>query len=254
MHGKYIIITVLAITCGAGAASWRAASQIGLRIQAATHLAAMAQRTAEEKAKAAELAQGVSEAAERFAREELARERNARDAAEQALGKAVSRTAQAALMLSGQASMTKNLEGNLAYAQKDPLMTNEELIHRLAAPNTAKKMMVSKLNDLDTALHTIDEMMVRQVATAQQQQTELDNAKNQVRDLSLQLQLIRTKTEAHAQRPAGKRADGIKAREAAPNRPEAEKRAALNGAQRQAEGTLLPARKPQASLQQSAAP
>jgi hypothetical protein len=252
MHGKYIIITVLAITCGAGAAGWRAASQIGLRIQAATHLAAMAQLTAEEKAKAAELAQGVAEAAERFAREELARERNAREAAEQALDKAVSRTAQAALMLSGQASITTNLEGDFAKAQKDPQMTNEELIRRLAVPTTAKKIMVSKLNDLDTALHTIDEMMVRQAAAGRQQQSELDGAKNQVRDLSLQLHLIRAKAEAQA--PAGKRAAAIKAREAAPNRPQAENGAAANAAQKRTEGMLLPARKPQASWQESSAP
>jgi hypothetical protein len=49
----------------------------------------MAQRNAEEKAKAAELALGTSEAAERLARQELALERNKREAVEQALNKAL---------------------------------------------------------------------------------------------------------------------------------------------------------------------
>src|SRR5262249_21228822 len=111
MRGRYIIITVLSIICGAGAASWHAASQIGLRIKAATHLAAMARLDAEEKAKAAESALGISEAAERFAREELALERKTREAAEQALDKAVSRTAQAARVLAEQGNMTKRLPG-----------------------------------------------------------------------------------------------------------------------------------------------
>jgi hypothetical protein len=85
MRSKYIIITtVLAFACGAGAASWRAANQIRSRIQAAT-LAAMAQSNAEEKAKAAELALGMSEAAQRIAWDELALERKRREAAEQAL-------------------------------------------------------------------------------------------------------------------------------------------------------------------------
>jgi hypothetical protein len=85
MRSKHIIITtVLAFACGAGAASWCAANQIRSRIQAAT-LAAMAQSNAEEKAKAAELALGMSEAAQRIAWDELALERKRREAAEQAL-------------------------------------------------------------------------------------------------------------------------------------------------------------------------
>ena len=95
MRGKYIIITtVLAFACGAGATSWRAANQISSRIQAATHSATMAQSNAEEKVKAAELAQATSEAAVRIAWDELALERKRREAAEQALDKA-NRTAQA---------------------------------------------------------------------------------------------------------------------------------------------------------------
>src|SRR5215472_10570679 len=107
MRGKYIIIAVSAIICGTGAASWRAASEIGSRIQAANHLAAMAQLNAEEKARAAELALGVSEAAERFTREELALERKTRETAEQALNKVVNRTAQAARALTGQGNTAK---------------------------------------------------------------------------------------------------------------------------------------------------
>src|SRR5215468_9027329 len=101
MRAEYTLITLSAIIFGAGAASWHAASQIGLRIKAATHLAAMAQLHAEEKAEAAELAQGTSEAAERFAREELALEKNTREVAEQALDNTVNRAARAAKVLAG---------------------------------------------------------------------------------------------------------------------------------------------------------
>jgi hypothetical protein len=89
MRGKYFVITTLVFTCGAGVGSWRAVSVISSRSKAATHLAEMAQHNAEEKAKAAELALGTSEAAERLARQELALERNKREAAEQALDKAL---------------------------------------------------------------------------------------------------------------------------------------------------------------------
>jgi len=84
MRGS-IVITALVFTCGAGVGSWQAASVISSRSKAAIHLADMAQRNAEEKTKAAELA----ESAERFARQELALEKNKREAAEQALDKAL---------------------------------------------------------------------------------------------------------------------------------------------------------------------
>src|SRR5215470_12881147 len=93
MRAKYIAIIAPAIICGAGAASWLA-SHISSRNQAAAHLAAIAQSRAEEKAEAAELALGISEAAERFARDELAQETKMPIVAEQALDKAINRTAQ----------------------------------------------------------------------------------------------------------------------------------------------------------------
>jgi hypothetical protein len=250
MRGKYIIITVLAIICGAGAAGWRAASEIGLRIQAATHLAAMAQLNAEEKVKAAELAQGTSEAAERFARKELALERYTREAVEQALDTAVNRTAQAARMLAGKDNMTKNFEGDLADAE----ITKEELFLTLAAQSTTKKAIESKLNDFYTILHLLDERILNEVAARRQVQAELDIAKIQVRDLSSQLQQARIKAEAKAQALAGKRAAVIKARKVASNRTRAEKRAAFHSAQKQTEGLPLLRKRPQISLLQSSAP
>jgi hypothetical protein len=250
MRGKYIIIIVSAIICGAGTASWLAASQIGPRIQAATHLAAMAQLNAEEKAKAAELAQGISEAAERFAREELALERNTREAVEQALDKAVNRTAQAVMILAGQDNMTKNFEGDLADAE----ITKEELVLALAAQGTTKKAMESKLDDLNTILHLLDERIAKQVAARRQAQAELDNAKLRVQDLSSQLQQARIKADAKVQALAGNRAAKIKAREITSNRPQAEKRATLNSAQKQTARLPLPTQKPQVSWLQSLAP
>ncbi len=47
---EYIVIALSALTLGLGAAYWRAGNEIGLRIQAATHLAAMAQAAAEDQA------------------------------------------------------------------------------------------------------------------------------------------------------------------------------------------------------------
>jgi hypothetical protein len=187
MRGKYIIVT-LAITCGAGAVGWRAANQISLRIQAATHLAPMAQLNAEEKAKGAEVAQGTSEAAERFARKELALERHTREAVEQALDIAINRTAQAARILAEQDNMTKNFEGDLADAE----ITKEELFLTLAAQSTTKKAIEPKLNDLYTILHLLDERILNEVAARRQVQAELDIAKIQVRDLSSQLQQVTT--------------------------------------------------------------
>jgi hypothetical protein len=84
MRGSFVI-TALVFTCGAGVGSWQAASVISSRAKAAIHLGDMAQRNTEERTKAAELA----EAAERLARQELALERNKREAIEQALDKAL---------------------------------------------------------------------------------------------------------------------------------------------------------------------
>jgi hypothetical protein len=89
MSDRYFVIAALVFTCGAGVGSWRAASVVSSRSKAATHLAEMAQRNAEEKAKAAELTLETSEAAERLARQELALEKNKREAVEQALNKAL---------------------------------------------------------------------------------------------------------------------------------------------------------------------
>jgi hypothetical protein len=185
MRGKYIMIT-LAITCCTGVASWRAASQISLRIQAATHLPAMAQLNAQEKARAAEIAMGVSEAAERFAREELALERKTREAAERALDKALNRTVQTARTLAEQD--TKSFEGNSPDAE----ITKEELVLTLAMQEPTNKAMKSKLKDLDAVLLSLDEMIAKQVAARRRTQTELENAKDQLRDLSSQLQQTRT--------------------------------------------------------------
>jgi hypothetical protein len=231
MRSMYIITGVVAITCGVGAASWRAANEVGLRIQAATHLAAMAQLAAEEKAKAAESAQGVSEAAERFAGVELVLERNAREAAEQALDKAVSRTAQAARMLAEQKNMTKNLNENFPDAE----ITKQELILALAAQGTTNKAMESKLNDLEAVLLSLDEMVVKQITARRQMQGELDKARVQIQGLSSQLQQARIRGQAKAQASAAKRAAEINRREAASDRPQTVKRAALNGAPKQVE-------------------
>jgi hypothetical protein len=188
MRGKYIIITVLAFTCGAGAASWYAASQTGLRTQAATHLAAMAQSAVEEKAKAAELALEISEASERFARDQLAQETKMRLAAEQALDKAINRTAQAVRVLADQGNVRKSSEGNSA----DIEITKEELVVTLAAQGTTKKALDSKLEDLDMILHTLDEMAAKQSAHRWQAHTELENRRLQVRNLNSQLQQAMT--------------------------------------------------------------
>jgi hypothetical protein len=176
MRGRYIVLTVLAITCGTGAAGWRAASYISSRIKAAPHLASMVQPNAEEKAKVAELALGVSEAAERFARQELALERKRREAAEQALDKAVNRTARVATVLAAQGNMTKSLHGNSADAE----LTKPELVAILAAQGTTKKGMESKLDDLDTILDLLDEMVAQQVAARRRLRAELDNSKVQL--------------------------------------------------------------------------
>jgi hypothetical protein len=199
MRGKYIIITVLAITCGAGAASWYAASQIGLRIQPATHLAAMAQSAAEEKAKAAELALGISEASERFARDELAQETKMRIAAEQALDKAINRTAQAVRVLADRGNVRKSSEGNSA----DTEITKEELVVTLAAQGITKKALEAKLEDLDTILLSLDEVIAMQSADRRQAQTELANRRLQVRNLNSQLQQATT-TKPHTT-PAARR-------------------------------------------------
>jgi hypothetical protein len=250
MRVKYIVITVLAITCSAGAASWRAANQINSRIRAATHLAAMARSNAEEKAKAAEIALGISEAAERFAREEATLERKTREAAEQALDKAVNRTAQATTALAEQRNMTKSFEEYSSDAE----MTKEELVLTLAAQGTANKAVESKLNDLDTILHLLDGIVAKQVAARRQMQTELENRRLQVRDLNSQLQQARTKAEANAQALAGKRAPEILARDVSSNRPKPEKRVAVSLAQRQTEKSPRPTKKPQASWLQSLVP
>jgi hypothetical protein len=169
MRGKYIIIT-LAITCSACVVSWRAASQIGQRIRAATQLAAMAQLNAEEKAKAAESALGVSEAAERIAWDELALEKKRRQAAELALDKAVYRTARAVGVLSEQRNKTRSFQGNLA----DTEVTKEDLVLILAAQGTTKKALEAKIEDLDTILFSLDKMIEKQVST-RKERTELDN-------------------------------------------------------------------------------
>jgi hypothetical protein len=252
MRGKYIIITVLAILCGVGVGSWRAAHEIGPRIQAATHLAAMAQLAAEERAEAAERAQSASEAAERFARAELALASNAREAADQALAKAVNRTAQTAAMLAGQVNTVKNAEGNPAGAERDLQMTNGALARTLAGQSTAGKTIESKLSDLDTTLRIMDEMIAAQTAVRLQAQAEFDSAKIQVSNLSSQLQQARAKAEAKGQALTGKRPAENKARQATSSRPQAERRSAPDGAQRQTGG--VPARKPQPSWQQISAP
>jgi hypothetical protein len=249
MRSKYIVITALVITCGAGVASWRAASQISLRIQAATHLAATALSNAEEKAKATELALGISEAAERFAREELALERKTREAAELALDKAVNRTAQAALMLSEQGNMAKSFQENLADE-----ITKEDLALTLAAQGATKKAIESKLDDLNTTLHVLDERIAQQVAARRRVRAELHNSKLLVLDLSSQLQQVRIKAEAKAQAPAGRRAAKIKAREITSDRRQAEKRAALNRAQKQTVRLPPLSKRPQVSLLQSLVP
>jgi hypothetical protein len=236
MRGKYIIITVSTIICGTGAASWHAASQIGLRIKAATHLAAMAQLNAEERARAAELALGTVEAAGRFAREELALERNTREAAEQALDKAVNRTAQAARVLAGQDNMTRNAEGGLADGQN----RNEELIRTFAEQSTSKEAIESKFRDLDTTLHLLDEMIANQVAARRQTQAELDNSKREVRDLSAQLQEVKIKAQPWAGRVAEN-----KVRFPVPRR-KAENRAASNGVQKRTEKLRASRKKPMA--------
>jgi hypothetical protein len=207
MRSRYIVITALAITC-AGAASWGAANQISSRIRAATHLAAMAQSAAEEKAKAADLALGISEAAERLAREELAQERKTRQSAEQALDKAVSRTAQAVRMLAGQGQSRDAFEGKPASAE----ITKKELVSILAAQGTTRKAMESKLEDLDTILLSLDEMVAKQVAPPPAQ----------VRDLGAQSQEV--KEEAKPQPAAGKRKAEIKGQRAASNGRQTEKR------------------------------
>src|SRR5262249_20991673 len=156
MRGKYIVIaTVLAFTCGAGAASWRAANQISSRIKSATYLAANAQLAAEEKAKSTEAALGMSEAAERIAWNELALERKRRQEAEQALDKAVNRTAQAVRLLAEQGNKTKSFQGKSADAE----ITKEELVLTLAAQGTTKKAMEAKMEDLDTILLSLDKMI-----------------------------------------------------------------------------------------------
>jgi hypothetical protein len=234
MRSKYIIFAVVAITCGVGAASWRAANEVGLRIQAATHLAAMAQLNAEEKAKAAETALAISEAAERFAREELALERKTREAAEQALDKAINRTAEAAVTLAEQKNMTKSLDENLPDAE----ITKQELILTLSAQGTRNKAIESKLNDLDAVLFSLDEMVVKQVTARRQVQADLDKAKVQMQGLSSQLQQARIKEEAKA--VAKKRAAEISRREPASNKAQTEKRAALNGAPKQVDALRSP--------------
>jgi hypothetical protein len=257
MRGKYIILIVSAIVGGTGAASWHAANQIGLRIKAATHLAAMAQLNAEERAKAAELALGTSEVAARFAREELVLERSTREAAEQALEKAVNRTAQAASVLAGEDNMTKSVEGGLAGATIGLQSTNEELIRAFAEQSTTKRAMESKLNDLDTTLHLLDEIIAKQVAARRQTQAELDNSRRQVRDLSAQLQQVKTKVEPKAQRSAGKRTAEIKARGNTSNRRDAESRAASNGAQKPTETSAPRPKKPLAvgyTVEESSSP
>jgi hypothetical protein len=172
MRRKYIVIaTVSAFTCGAGAASWRAANHITSRIKSATHLAANAQLAAEEKAKSAEAALGMSEAAERIAWDELALERKRRQAAEQALDKAVNRTAQAVRLLAEQGNKTKSFQGKSGDAE----ITKEELVLTLAAQGTTKKAMEAKMEDLDIILLSLDKMIAKQVST-RKEQTELDNA------------------------------------------------------------------------------
>ncbi|MGA7323653.1 MAG: hypothetical protein WBX25_04030 [Rhodomicrobium sp.] len=51
MPRKYIVIALSALALGSGVAYWRATNETDLRIQATTHLAALAQLAAEEEAK-----------------------------------------------------------------------------------------------------------------------------------------------------------------------------------------------------------
>jgi len=171
MRREYVVITtVLAFTCGAGVTSWRAANHCS-RIKSATDLAAKAQLAAEEKAKSDAAALGMSEAAERIAWDEVALERKRRQAAEQALDKAVIRTAQAVRVLAEEGNKTKSFQGNSAEAE----ITKEELALTLAAEGTTKKATEAKIEDLDTMLLSLDKIIAKHFST-RKEQTELDNA------------------------------------------------------------------------------
>src|SRR5258706_14964464 len=115
MRSKYIIIVLSALTLGFGVAFWRATDEIDLQMQAA-HMAAMAERSAQEKqlleSKARETAEQAhekaanraAEVAQKFAEqinatnalsEKLVLEGKARETAEQAHVKAANRAAEA---------------------------------------------------------------------------------------------------------------------------------------------------------------
>src|SRR5258706_10532471 len=104
MLSKYIIIVLSALTLGFGVAFWRATNESDLQIQAA-HMAAMAERSAQEK---------------------QLLESKARETAEQAHEKAANRAAEAGQKLAEQIRATKALNEKLVLEGKGRKTADQE--------------------------------------------------------------------------------------------------------------------------------
>ena len=115
MRGKYIISAFLVLIFGSGLAFWQANHEFGLRLQAATHLAAMAQLAAEEQANAL--------------REKLDQEMKARETAELAWKKVANRAADLIEQLTQQIGATRRIEASLADAQARMRALDAQLLH-----------------------------------------------------------------------------------------------------------------------------
>jgi hypothetical protein len=119
MRGKYIIGLFLSLGFGFGLASWRATAEFGPRLQAAAHLAAMAQLAAEERANALG--------------EKLDQETEARETAEQAWEKVANRAADLGQQLIEQIGATRKLEAKLADLENKLQFANQKIASQVAA-------------------------------------------------------------------------------------------------------------------------